>query len=169
MYLNSIVAINHMNVVSVPDLRKKIKYIDRQNLENLCLRLARYKIENKELITYFLFESKNEFEYVIGIKKIIDKYFDEIKTANYYYLKKYIRKILRRIKKFSKYSNNPETEVELILHFCVRMNDINLSFKKNKTLNNILKIQIKNIRKKITKLHCDLQFEYNVKIDNLNI
>ena len=57
-----------MNVVSVPDLRKKIKYIDRQNLENLCLRLARYKIENKELITYFLFESQNEFEYVIGIK-----------------------------------------------------------------------------------------------------
>ena len=74
-----------MNVVSVPDLRKKIKYIDRQNLENLCLRLARYKIENKELITYFLFESQNEFEYVIGIKRIIDKYFDEIKTANYYY------------------------------------------------------------------------------------
>jgi len=74
---------------------------------------------------------------------------------------------LRRIRKFARYSNQPETEVELLLYFCLKMQDITPSIFKNKTLTNIYNKQIESAQKKTKKLHEDLQYEYNLHIEDL--
>ena len=42
------------------DIKKEIQHLRPEQLAELCLRLARYKKENKELLAYILFEADNE-------------------------------------------------------------------------------------------------------------
>jgi len=156
-----------MKAASVVELRKELEYLDKEKLEHLCLRLARFKLENKELLTYLLFESEDESSYIQSIKIQLDTLFLDINTNSYFYVKKSIRKILRRIRKFARYSNQPETEMELLLYFCLKMQNITPSIFKNKTLTNIYNKQIESAQKKTKKLHEDLQYEYNLHIEDL--
>ena len=82
-----------MKPASIVTLRKTLEISDRQTLQKLCLRLARFKLENKELLTYLIYEAENELKYVQSIKSHLDMLFDEINTSNYFYIKKSIRKI----------------------------------------------------------------------------
>lgn len=156
-----------MKAASVVELRKELEHLDKEKLKQLCLRLSRFKLENKELLTYLLFESEDESSYIQSIKNQLDTLFLDINTKNYFYVKKSVRKILRRIRKFSRYSNQPETEVELLLYFCLKMQDIKPSIFKNKTLTNIYNRQIESAQKKTKKLHEDLQYEYNLHVEDL--
>jgi hypothetical protein len=156
-----------MKAASIVTLRKALAHLDRQALQQLCLRLARFKLENKELLTYLIFESEDELQYVQSIKLQLDKIFDEINTNRYFFIKKSVRKILRRIRKFSRYSNAPETEVELLLYFCCKMKTIRPSIFNNKTLTNLYNRQVEASRKKTLKLHEDLQYEYQLQIEKL--
>lgn len=156
-----------MKAASVVELRKELEHLDKEKLKQLCLRLSRFKLENKELLTYLLFESEDESSYIQSIKDQLDTLFLDINTNSYFYVKKSVRKILRRIRKFARYSNQPETEVELLLYFCLKMQDITPSIFKNKTLTNIYNRQIESAQKKTKKLHEDLQYEYNLHIEDL--
>ena len=156
-----------MKAASVVELRKELEHLDKEKLKQLCLRLSRFKLENKELLTYLLFESEDESSYIQSIKNQLDTLFLDINTNSYFYVKKSLRKILRRIRKFARYSNQPETEVELLLYFCLKMQDITPSIFKNKTLTNIYNKQIESAQKKTKKLHEDLQYEYNLHIEDL--
>ncbi|MDG1778987.1 MAG: hypothetical protein P8H23_06545 [Flavobacteriaceae bacterium] len=158
-----------MKAASVVEIKKTLEQLDKEHIKQLCLRLARFKIENKELLTYLLFEADDEDHYVQSIKNQLDDLFDEINTKSYFYIKKSVRKILRRIKKFARYSNSPETEVELLLYVCLKMNNISPSIFKNKTLTNIYIRQIVSAEKKTSKLHEDLQYEYNLQIEELKL
>ena len=97
----------------------------------------------------------------------MDDLFDEINTKRYFFIKKSVRKILRRIRKFSRYSNAKETEVELLLYFCSKMKTIQPSIFNNKTLTNLYNRQVEASRKKTLKLHEDLQYEYQLQIEKL--
>lgn len=156
-----------MKAASVVELRKELEHLDKEKLKQLCLRLSRFKLENKELLTYLLFESEDESSYIQSIKYQLDTLFLDINTNNYFYVKKSVRKILRSIRKFARYSNQPETEVELLLYFCLKMQDIKPSIFKNKTLTNIYNRQIESAQKKTKKLHEDLQYEYNLHVEDL--
>ena len=57
-----------MKAESIIKIRKTLEHSDRITLQKLCLRLAKFKIENKELLTYLLYESSEEDEYVKKIK-----------------------------------------------------------------------------------------------------
>ena len=106
-----------MKTATVKHIKDELKYTSQEELINLCLRLSRFKKENKELLTYLLFESGNEQGYIDSIKEETDEQFDQINTASYFYIKKSIRKILRNLKKYNRYSLNKETEVELLIYF----------------------------------------------------
>ena len=87
-----------MKAATVIQLRKELETLNEDYLRELCLRLARFKIENKELLTYLLFESEDEAFYVEAIKEEVDQLFKEINTNSYFYIKKSVRKILRSLK-----------------------------------------------------------------------
>ena len=158
-----------MKAASIVEIKKELEYLDKEKIKQLCLRLARFKLENKELLTYLVFEAHDEVSYVQSIKNQLDGLFLEINTNSYFYVKKSVRKILRRVKKFSRYSNCLETEVELLLYVCQKMKNINPSIFLNITLTNLYNRQLASVQKKILKLHEDLQFEYNLQIEELKL
>ena len=157
-----------MKAATVIQLRKELETLDEYYLRELCLRLARFKIENKELLTYLLFESEDEDFYVNGIKEQVDKLFEEINKKSYFYIKKSVRKILRLLKKYARYSNSKETEVELLIYYCYKLKTLKPSISNNLTLTKIFLKQIENIEKKIFKLHEDLQFDFRERLKQLH-
>lgn len=156
-----------MKAVSVVTIKKELQHRSHQELSDLCLRLSRFKKENKELLTYLLFESHNESGYIETVKLEVDEQFETINRDSYFYIKKSVRKILRNIKKYNRYSLNKETEIELLLYFCYKLKDFNPSIKRNVTLTNIYNRQIEFIKKKIVVLHEDLQYDYNLILEAL--
>ena len=157
-----------MKAATVIQLRKELETLDEDYLRELCLRLARFKIENKELLTYLLFESEDEAFYVDGIKEQVDKLFEEINKKSYFYIKKSVRKILRLLKKYARYSNSKETEVELLIYYCYKLKTLKPSISNNLTLTKIFLKQTENIEKKIIKLHEDLQFDFRERLKQLH-
>lgn len=156
-----------MKAVSVNQLKKELVTCTSDELVELCLRLSKFKKENKELLTYLLFESSDESGYVESIKTEIDLQFNNINTNSFHYIKKSVRKILRLIKKFSRYSLKKETEVELLIYFCFKLQNFTPSIKKNITLINIYSRQLLYIKKIVSTLHEDLQYDYQLQIEDL--
>jgi hypothetical protein len=156
-----------MKTATVTQLKKELQYRDSEELMKLCLRLSRFKKENKELLTYLLFEADNEATYIEGIKEEIDEAFDNINTNSFFYIKKSVRKILRTIKKYIRYSLKKETEIELLLYFSEKLKHFSPSINNNVTLTNIYLRQIDSIKKKLPALHEDLQYDYNIQLEEL--
>lgn len=158
-----------MKPATVAQLKKELTYRSSEELEALCLRLARFKIENKELLTYLLFESEDDASYIRAIKAEVDEQLSEINTSSYYFIKKSVRKVLRTVKKYIRYTQNKETEVELLLYFCEQLKDFSPSIKRNTTLINLYERQLAYIEKKIDVLHEDLQYDYKIELEELSL
>lgn len=156
-----------MKAVTIKKLKDELSYKSTDELKELCLHLSRFKKENKELLTYLLFESHNEDGYIESIKMQMDELFSEINTKSFFYIRKSIRKILSLTKKFIRYSKKKETEAELLLYFCKKLREMKPSINRSQRLLNIYYTQIKMIKKAIEKLHEDLQYDYQLELDNL--
>ena len=156
-----------MKAATVSQLKKELAYRSPEELLELCLRLSKFKKENKELLTYLLFESLDEEEYIQNIKAEIDLEFKAINTKNFFYIKKSVRKILRNIKKYSRYSLKKETEAELLLYFLSKLKEMLHAITRNTTLVNLYKRQFIAVRKLISSLHEDLQYDYQEELEEL--
>lgn len=158
-----------MKIATIKELKTELNTFSHQDLIELCLQLSRFKKENKELLTYILFESTDEDAFIAQIKTEVDEQFKIMNTSSYYFMKKSIRKILRIIKKYIRYSKNKETEIELLLHFCHKLRYTTPSIQKNTVLKNLYHREIISIQKKTQVLHEDLQYDYNAEIKKLRI
>ncbi|XMO86010.1 hypothetical protein AAFN75_14570 [Algibacter sp. AS12] len=156
-----------MKAVPLPEIKKELNTLSHKETQELCLRLARFKKENKELLTYLLFESHNESGYIQTVKSYMDEEFDLINTNSYFYIRKSARKILRNVKKFIRYSQKKETEVELLLYFCQKLKDFKPSIKRSTQLQNMYNRQILLAKKSMAKLHEDLQYDFNLMLEEL--
>jgi len=149
-----------MKAVTVKELKEELTERSPKELRELCLRLSKFKKENKELLTYLLFESADEASYIEGVKKEVDEQFKLINKKSQYLIKKGLRKILRNVRKYNRYSLKKETEVELLIYFCSKLKKFTPSIHRNTGLQNLYIGQVVNIRKKLTVLHEDLQSDF---------
>lgn len=158
-----------MKAASLKEIKTELNHRSTQELLELCLHFSKFKKENKELLTYLLFESGNEEMYIESIKNGMNDQFEAINTKTFYLIKKSVRKILRETKKYVRYSKKKETEVELILYFCEQLKNFRPSINRNKTLVNLYERQIEMVRKKIATLHEDLQYDYQLELEELKL
>jgi hypothetical protein len=149
---------------SLKIIKTELGLLHHSKLVELCMHLAKYKKENKELLTYLLFQSDDEHAYIQSVKALVDEQFNDLNKSNLYLAKKTIRKVLRTSNKFIKYSGNKQTEVELLIYFCKKLKDSGLSLNKNKALFNLYQRQILRIYKALETLHEDLQYDYAVEM-----
>ncbi len=156
-----------MKAATSKQLKDEMRNRSQKELLELCLRLARFKKENKELMTYYLFESEDEAGYIQSIQRTVDEQFDQINRKNYYYIKKGVRKILTGIKRFIRYTPKKETEVDLLIYFCHKLRAFRPSMYGNSVLANTYRRQLKLIEDRVKGLHEDLQYEYNEELTEL--
>ena len=48
-----------MKAVTITAIQQELKHLSQTDLIDICLQLSKFKKENKELVTYLLFESSN--------------------------------------------------------------------------------------------------------------
>ena len=126
-----------MKPVTIKKIKDELHYKSSQELIELCLLLSKFKKENKELLTYLLFDKDDEEMYINKVKEYITLLFDEINTKSFFYIRKSVRKILKLTKKHIRYSKIKETEVELLLHFCKELKNVSPSISKSPRLLNV--------------------------------
>jgi hypothetical protein len=153
-----------MKAAGVRELKKELLFRSHKDLVDICLNMAKFKKDSKELLTYLLFEASNEQGYRDSIREEIQERFEEINTTSFYYIKKGIRKILRDVKKYIRYSKNKETEVELLLFVYKNMIDFSPSIRRSSVLRALLERELISTKKKIDRLHEDLQYDYGMEI-----
>ena len=93
-----------MKTASIHEIKLELSVAKPAELLDLCLRLCKFKKENKELLTYLLFEANDEQAFIVGVKKVIAELFKEINLSQLYFAKKSLRKIARIIAKYCRYS-----------------------------------------------------------------
>lgn len=156
-----------MKTASVKEIRQELNNRSSQEVLALTLRLASFKKENKELLTYLLFEADDELAYVEGIKREMDELFEQINTRNYYLIRKGVRKILLNVNKYIRYSKKKETEVALLIYFCSKLKRFTPSYTRSTRLRNLYTRQVDKIKKSVSSLHEDLQFDFEEEINEL--
>lgn len=156
-----------MKTASLKELKNELEHYSQEELISVCLRLTKFKKENKEFLNYLLFGANDEINYIENIKTEIDELFNQINTSSFFFMKKSIRKILRTVKKYIQYSQKKETEIELLIYFCQKLNELKPNIHSNNVLKNLYDRQIENIKKTIAKMHEDLQYDYNLEVEKL--
>ena len=156
-----------MKAVNVSRLKTELRNRSPKELLEICLRLSKFKKENKELLTYLLLEADDEAAYIESVKEEIDAQFEQINRKNYHFIRKGVRKVLTNVKKYIRYSGKKETEVELLLHFCTQLKAFQPSIRRSTRLQNVFHRQVELIRKRIATLHEDLQYDYGLELEEL--
>lgn len=156
-----------MKALPVTDIKKELNHLPKDKLVTLCLRLARFKKENKELLTFLLFEAHDIPGYILSVKQEVDAQVATINFNSVYFVKKSLRKILRIINKYIRYSGNAVVEIELLLYFCKQVNMMDDGIKCETVIQKIYMSQEKKIKTAIASLHEDLQYDYLKSLDEL--
>lgn len=156
-----------MRPASLREIKTELQALHPSRLLEVCLQVARYKKENKELLSYLLFGAENEQEYIREVKKELEEMFKEVRKGNSYHAKKTIRKILGFANKQIKYSGLKQTEVEILIHFCKLLRKSGISLPVNTVLGNLYFRQVIRVRKAVATLHEDLQFDYSEEMKAL--
>ena len=158
-----------MKAASINEIKQELKNRNHSDLVETCLRLARYKKENKELLTYLLFEADDLPIYIKHVSEEIDEGFLCINTNNVYFAKKTIRKVLRIANKHIRYTGSKTAETEILLHYLTNFKGLKLAWQKSTALSNLYQSQLKKIRAAIDTMHEDLQHDYLKELKRLEL
>ena len=141
------------------NIKKELSGRSVQELTDVCLRLAKYKKENKELLNYLLFDSNDPLQYAEQVKEFLQEDFQTLQK-HYYYSTKSLRKILRLLNRHARYTASKEVEIELLLGFCSNFLTYADTRSSHKPLQAIFIRQLDKIQSIIPRLHEDLAFDY---------
>lgn len=145
-----------MQPASIETIKSELKQLPPKEVLDLLLRLVRFKKENKELLTYLLFESSDEDGYVEQIKREIREELEKIDGLPAYQYKKQFRKIQRMINKPVKFMGSKNSAIELYMYM------IRVIKEKKKTifirafLDKTLRQYINKVEKLLPALEADL-------------
>lgn len=154
--------------ISITTIKNELVQVKPDQLVAICLRLAKFKVENKELLGYLLFQSSDEEQYIVEVKNEIDNQFKNLNKTRLHLAKKTVRKVLKTTKKHIKFSGKKTTELDLLIYFCIKLKTSGLPMRKGTVLGNIYTNQYERVKALQSMLHEDLQMDYEVRIAQLS-
>lgn len=158
-----------MKSASVSELKKELEQLEPSKVVELCLRLARFKKENKELLTYLIYESHDLLAYLVEVKNEMDAQFENMNRSNLYLTKKSLRAILKSNNKFIRYVGKKEAEIEILTYFIQNIKRRNIPIYDTAKLSNLYITQLEKINKVISELDEDLQYDYKKELEEWRI
>lgn len=154
-----------MKAASITELKRELEKRSNANLITYCLRLSKFKKENKELLTFLLFEEDDISKFIEAVKVDVIDLFKEINPKHVYFIKKGVRKILRSVNKFVRIAASKQAEAEMLIQFCNSFKELPSSATGNKQLSKLYDTQIKKIEVTLSTLHPDLQFDLKKQLN----
>ncbi len=158
-----------MKPATLNEIRRELSEKSTSELREICLRLAKYKVENKELLNYLLFEADNEDGYISAINAELVELFDTLPKGNVYFVKKGLRRILRILNKHIRYSALPKTEVETRLQFCQLVIAKRVPLRESQVIMNMYAQQLGKIDSALARLPEEQQLDYEADREKVRI
>ncbi len=155
-----------MKAAGTQEIKEELKSLSQKEVIELCLRLVRFKKENKELLSFILFDSGDKQAYVDSIKHEITDAFASLPSSRYF-IQKGLRKMLKDIARYCRYMADKEAEAQLRLYFCRTMKLYGMASHKHQATMNLYKTQLDKIQDLIPELHEDLQYDYQKLLNEL--
>lgn len=156
-----------MKAESLRNIKAELLNIPAKEMLDICLRLAKHKKENKELLSYMLFQRHDDQLFIANVKAQIDEEFSFMNSNSSYLAKKTLRKVLRTLNKYIKFSGDKQIEVELRLYFCQSLKNSKIKINKHPVIYNLYNRQIDQLEKTLAALHEDLRHDYQMEIVQL--
>lgn len=156
-----------METASLSEIKKELKTLTPLQLQEIIARLGRFKKENKELLTYLLFEAADEENYIRMCQDEITGQFNGIRRSRLKQTGKSIRKILRYTNKQVRFAGSKKVEAELLIHFCQNMKNMGFEKSSRKEIRGIYKKQLERAIKAVLTLHEDLRYDYVAQLEEL--
>ena len=156
-----------MKASSVSNIRKELYTLHPDRLIELVMRLAKYKVENKELLSYLLFHEHKRDEFLGSVKKEIDDQFKNLNKSRVFLAKKTVRKALKTTQKYIKFAADKTIEIELLIYYCRKLKTSGLVLRYGTVLGNIYMRQTERISKVFDSLHDDLKLDYVDEIERI--
>lgn len=156
-----------MKTASIKEIKTELEHLSPKDLLTVSLRLAKFKKENKELLTYLLFEASDEQQYIKNIQELLHVQFTEVNVKNFYFTRKNLRKIIRTANRYIKYSDEKTTAIEILLYVCEEIRELKIDISKSTVITNLYASLVKKIHKLIGELHEDLQYDYKRLLEKL--
>jgi transcriptional regulatory protein LevR len=157
-----------MKSASSNEIKAALHNLSPKEILQICMRMSKYKRENKELLTYLLYEADNELQYIENIKVEIDEYFNNLVALNFSNMLKKLRKVIRIANKYIKFSGSKNVEVAVLIHICYQLQPFTRQ-NSSTALFNLYNRQIIKIAKALAKLEEDLQYDYKNDIAAIQI
>lgn len=154
-----------MKPASIDDIKKELQRQPPKKVLELLLKLGRFKKENKELLSYLLFEASDEAGYVQSIILEIDDLLAEANNAPYSVSKKILRKIPRLINRQIKYMGSKPSAVDLHMHFARQLRGLEGSAKA--LPEKMFVQQLNKIEKLLPVLEEDLRHDYEKQLAHI--
>ena len=149
-----------MKPESISTIKKELVQLPPDKLVDYCIRLAKYKVENKELLNYLIFQAYDQETFIKEVKEEIDVQFKSLNKSKTYLAKKTIRKVLKTTHKYIKFSREKTTELELIMYFCRKLKTSGLALRYGTVLGNLYFREFERAKKVLNSLHEDLRLDY---------
>lgn len=156
-----------MKAASIEDIKKELKELPPKKVMELTLRIARFRKENKELLTYLLFEAGDEAGYVSSLKLEIEEMLSSVEKGPISPVKKQLRRIIRLINRHVRYTGTKVSHVELLLHFCEKLKGHDQDLLSSSKIYSLYEMQLHKVRKLLPDVDDDLQYDYEQKINSL--
>jgi hypothetical protein len=156
-----------MYTAGVKEIRQELEAQSPKELINIIQRLARFKQENKELLTFLLFEAHDLDNHLVAVREELLASMLDIHPERVYLAKKTVRKTLRIANKHIRLIGSKTAEAEIRLHICRLLQQSGLPIDHNLVLQRIFQTQLRMARKAISTLHEDLQWELLREADRI--
>ncbi|MFN8337587.1 MAG: hypothetical protein U0T36_01055 [Saprospiraceae bacterium] len=156
-----------MKSASLSQIKKELAEYSPNQMIELIIRLMKHKVENKELVSYLLFDADDIAEFLSLIKMEIDEIISQLDFREGFHSKRGLKKCLRSITKYSKFMASKDAEVELLVHFCKVVRTKCGQHYCPKPIQLIFHQTIEKIKKLLPSVHEDLQNDYIYEISNI--
>jgi hypothetical protein len=132
---------------SINEIKKELIQKDRKELLEFCIQLSKYKKDNKEFLSFLLFQKHDLTAYILQVNEQTNGLFENINFSSVYFIKKSVRKILRLVTKYNRFALSPEVEVETLIFFCKCFIQYHIPIQNSVQLKNIYQSQLLKIDK----------------------
>lgn len=144
----------------IKEIRTELKELDKKELQDLLLSVAKYNKEVKGYLVHLLFE-KDDISYFISTQKEkLDDYFNASLFSNYKLSKRNLNQIQKYLNQQIKFAKNPVVEVELRGHFLILFRKKCLGKSFSPRLITYFERHYKHVLKAYDKIDEDLQADY---------
>lgn len=156
-----------MKIASLAEIKKELSYLSEHELMSMILELSKFSRENKALLYFKLFERNNPRLFVEMVQEELEMEFMKANTKHYHYAKKSAQAIRRKLNKNLKLTKDKAVQIELTIYFCQLLKQYGYLNFHHPVIDNLYKVQIGKVEKLISGLHEDLQYDFQLMLEEL--